>query len=60
MLLVHLLLAYNVADPLRLLMFQIYKKPSLALPSEARYCEFGLKETHLTPKVWSESAVSGM
>jgi hypothetical protein len=32
----------------------------LALPRLARYCEFGEKATHFTPKVWSERAVSGM
>ena len=36
-LLVHLLLANNVADPVREFILQMYRKPSLAEPKLARY-----------------------
>jgi len=60
MLLVHLLLAYNDAAPVRELMLHMYKKPSLEKPRLARYSESGEKAKHLTPKVWSESDVRGV
>jgi hypothetical protein len=37
MLVVHLLLAYSVAEPFRLLMAQMYRNPSFAAPRLARY-----------------------
>lgn len=49
--LTHLLLACSVAAPVRELMCQMYKKPSLAEPKLARKRESGLKATQLTPKV---------
>lgn len=51
MLLVHLLLANNVADPVREFILHMYRKPSLDEPKLARYWESGLKETHRTPNV---------
>jgi hypothetical protein len=59
-LLVHLLLECRVAAPVRELMLQMYKKPSLAEPKLARYCESGEKARHLTPKVWSAIDVRGV
>lgn len=60
MLLVHLLLACRFAAPVRGLMLQTYRKPSLGEPRLARYCESGDQARHLTPKVCSERAVRGV
>jgi hypothetical protein len=58
--LTHLLLACSVAAPVRELMCQMYKKPSLDEPKLARKRESGLKATQLTPKLWSERDVRGV
>lgn len=58
--LTHLLLAWRVAAPVRELMCQMYRKPSLAEPRLARNRESGLKATQLTPKVWSVSDERGV
>lgn len=60
MLLVHLLLECRVAAPVRELILQMYRNPSLEEPRLARNCESGEKATHLTPKVWSVRAVRGV
>jgi hypothetical protein len=49
-----------VAAPVRELMCQTYKKPSLAEPKVARKRESGLKATQFTPKVWSDREVRGV
>jgi len=58
--LTHLLLACSVAAPVRGLICHTYRKPSLDEPKLARKRESGLKATQFTPKVWSESEVSGV
>lgn len=47
---VHLFVDTSRADPVRGLIDHMKRKPSLASPSVARYCEFGLNATARIPK----------
>lgn len=57
---VHLFAECNLAAPVFKLMAQIKRNPSFVSPKVAKYCELGLNERLLTPKLCSTRMDKGI